>query len=102
MPRNNDVRVVVVHHLILGYQHFAQSPVDKILHQVTADQALVQAFDGLFAILDIEDLQAVCWAAILFPDDDILGNVYQTTGQVTESAVRRAVSAKPFGRRGKK
>ena len=64
--------------------------------------ALGEGLDDLAVLLDLADLDAVVGTAVVLPDDDLLGHVHQTAGQVTESAVRRAVSAMPSGRLGRR
>ena len=43
----------------------------------------MQGLDGLGAGGDVEDLDALGGAAVLLPDDDLLGDVHQAAGQVT-------------------
>ena len=80
---HNLLCVCLGEHLVFGDDEFAGLRITQIVYQITADQTLGQLFDQLVAIADLVDLQTVGCAAVLFPDDDILRNVYQTTGQIT-------------------
>ena len=75
--------VLLVHDLVLGDKHLAGGGVDEIVDQVTALEALLEGLDHFLAFPDVADFQAVGGAAVLLADDDVLGDVDQTAGQVT-------------------
>ena len=72
---NDDICVLVVIILSLDTSTSAGFSVHKILAQIPADQALVHGLDDLLAVPDVENLQAGGGAAVILPDDHILGNV---------------------------
>ena len=94
-PAGNQLGVVVVHQLILGHQHIAVF-VAEILHQITANETLLQRLDGLGTRGNLKDLQALGSAAVVLQNDDLLGDIHQTAGQVTgvggtQSRIRQAL-----------
>ena len=70
-------------HLVLGDDKLAGLRVTQIVYQITTGQTFCQLFDQLVAVADLVDLQTVGCTAVLFTNDNILRNVYQTTGQIT-------------------
>ena len=71
-----DVRVYVA-------QNFAGNRVHYALNREVAFNAVGQMLDDFVAVLDGRVIRSVDCAAVLFVDDDVLGNVNQTTGHVT-------------------
>ena len=70
-------------HLVLGDYQFAGLRIPEIVHQITSLETLCQLFDQLVAVADFVYFQTIGCTAVLFPDDNILRNVNQTTGQIT-------------------
>ena len=70
-------------HLFLGEEQFAGCFIPQIVYQVPTNQTFCQRFDQFVAVADFVNFQAFCCTAVFFPDNDFLGNIYQTTCQVT-------------------
>ena len=72
-----------VHHLVLADDQLASLGMIHIVYSVTAYQTLMEGLDHAVAFADGGNHDALGGAAVLFPDDHVLRNVYQTAGQVT-------------------
>ena len=82
--------------MIRLYNHLSCIRVCDRLRDISACQSLLQALNGLLAVhkgLDLHKRNVLALTAVHLPDDDILGNIHQTPGQITgvrctESSVR--------------
>ena len=70
------------HHLVAVHQHLAGSGVQHIVGYIAAQQALGKILDDTAAVHDVTDHNTLMGAAVVLPNDDILGDVHQTAGQV--------------------
>ena len=78
-----ELGVLLVHHLGVGHQHLTGLGVHNVAHQEAAPQTVGELLDDLAVLADLGDLDAVGHMAILLTDDDILGDVDHSAGQVT-------------------
>ena len=79
---HNTLCIGGIHQLVLGNDQLALV-VPQILYQVSAHQTLCQRLNHFVSVADLINLNTVISVAVMLPDDHILGNVYQTTGQIT-------------------
>ena len=66
--------------------HFSRIRVCDRLRDISACQSLLQALNGLLPVhesLDLHKRNVLALAAVHFPDNNILGNIHQTSGQIT-------------------
>jgi hypothetical protein len=64
-------------------QEFSRSRVDHVSGCIPSGEALGHILDDLAAGHDRPDTDALCGAAVFVAHDDILGDVHQTTGEVS-------------------
>ena len=78
-------------HMVGFHHHFSRIGIRNGFGNISSCETLLQALDGFFSIGEAGDLHirdiALALAAVGFPDDQILGYVYQTSRQIT--GVRR-------------
>ena len=79
----NALCVVLAHHLILAHNEFARLLIDKVVEQIAAGKTLCEADYAALSIEDIVDIRALCAAAVLLADDNILGDIDKSSGEVT-------------------
>ena len=75
--------VVGGHHGVPADEDLAGLGIADVLHGVAALQALAEGLDDLAVLHDLAGQDAVVGTAVVLPDDDLLGHVHQTAGQVT-------------------
>ena len=78
-----DLSVVHGQHVILGEEELTGGGIHHITHGIAALETLSKGLDDLSVLADLADGDAFLHAAVLLTNDDFLGNVHQTTGQVT-------------------
>ena len=80
---NDLLGVVLIHHLVFAYKKFAGFGMENIINGVTSDKTFAHGFDHLVAFADIMNYDTFVGSAVLFADDNFLGNVNKTSGKVT-------------------
>ena len=75
----------IVNEGIRRNEDFASLWIDDVMHRVASDETFLEGADDNVAagITDLTNLEAMVAMAIVFADDDILGDVDKTTGEVT-------------------
>ena len=63
--------------LIAGSKDDTGTRIDDIMHRIASDDPFLESTDDgvLGGVTDLTDFEAVVGVAIVFPDDDVLGNV---------------------------
>ena len=79
----NHVNIVFGNQLTLLNQHFTGFRMNDIFLNGTAENTLADGNDDIAAVNDRTNDNAAFGTAILFGNNHILSNVYQTTGQIT-------------------
>lgn len=57
--------------------------IDKVVEQIAAGKTLCEADYAALSVEDIVDIRALCAAAVLLADDNILGDIDKSSGEVT-------------------
>ena len=88
--------VVLAEHGVLGEEYLAGLRVVDILGGVASVDPFGEGFNDLAMLLNLADQNAVMSSAVFLPDDDLLGYVHQTAGQIarvggTQSGVGHAL-----------
>ena len=90
--------VILAHHLILAHDKLAGILIDKVVEQIAAGKTLGEADYAALSVEDIVDIRALCAAAVLLADDNILRDIDKTSGKVTRVRGTKCGIGKTFTR----
>ena len=79
----NPFCIHICEHFILRNHQFTRCRIPQIFCQIPTNQTFCQRFNQFTSVANLINFQTFCCTAVLFPNDNILGNINQTTGQVT-------------------
>ena len=91
-----ELGVVLHHQMVLGDDHLAGDGIAHVLDGIAAPDPVAEGIHHGALLSDLRHLNALGGAAVLLPDDDILGHVHQTAGQIagvrsTEGGIGQAL-----------
>ena len=75
--------IVSGHHSVVVNEDLAGLRVHNVLHGIATLQAFTEGLDDLTVLHDLRNQDAVVSAAVMLADNDLLGYVHQTAGQIT-------------------
>ncbi len=82
-PGLQQLRVLLVQHPVCGAEHLAGLRIHNIPDREPAPEALGELLDHLTVLTDLLHPDALVHATVVLPDDDLLGHVHQTAGEVS-------------------
>ena len=80
---HNLLSHVFIHKRIAFNQHIASLWIKNVFHREPANQTIIQRFNHFVTFTNCTNNQPTISTAVFFANNDVLGNINQTTGQVT-------------------
>ncbi|MPM53437.1 hypothetical protein SDC9_100205 [bioreactor metagenome] len=78
-----DFGVLLAQHDVVFKQDFSGFRMDDVVYRVTPLEAFGKGLNDLPVLDDLGNNDALFGTAVLFANNDFLGNVHQTAGQIT-------------------